>query len=881
MSDSDHTQFLDFEEYPQIPDVTITGEIGRGGMGVVYKGKQTFLDREVAVKVLGDISQKGEAFAKRFQREAKILAGMTHANIVGCYQAGTTHDGQSFIVMEFIDGPNLQERIEEHGKLTPNQAIQLCRDVALALAHAHESNIIHRDVKPENVLLKRSTNKVSEFPFEVKLADLGLARSTESDPSNPNITQQGQVFGTPSTMAPEQFDDPDGVDHRADIYGLGCVIYHSVTGQVAYAGSTLREIITRKSASYTPKPSHADSSVPGPVCKLVTEMLAYDRDKRPRTYEELIQRCDRTLQELDTRSCANGGKSKLMPLLGVTGLVAVMILVATIIFSDPGPKEPDSNTENQNTAQNGSSAGKGNQDKENNQKDKLVEGNTGKTGGNENSKIGSKDDNKDDDKDPENNGEKLTQQNPVPQKVFRKKSVQLLIGSTDSAVATKSSPIELEFKLEEALASQPNVPLQALTFDLDLTSISLSERQTVSISLEELLASQEEEVKKKDAKPLEIRWKANATDQHSLDISQSGALGIRFDLPEARQEYTVNVEGEIAGDENHPGWAIKLPLKIQAIDDPPVLTTVPLEFKEVQVKDEISLSVPVQDQDTPQGDLVYTWKGLQEGTILSTADQAQAKFMIPEKKPRLPFIRQFEVTVSDGTSVRKKVVEHWFSEKGFSWFGEQATFNDLFDLKGLRFAPSLVGWGMRTKGSNWSFKHEKGKNPQLSGNCPLGFGSKSTILPKENWGLTGFFIPEESDNDTLPVKMGLKLQVDRNRGLEVVLEPTAGKAKEEFHFDAKAFQTQCDQNYSEWKRSQSSKSFSGRMDENSPFFFEILHENGKYTLRWGTEDQLQEEIVLTVSASDTEGSAIPAPLLSLFIDSGKGCFCNFKLRSIK
>ncbi|MCA8961482.1 MAG: serine/threonine protein kinase [Planctomycetes bacterium] len=278
---------------PAIPDITITAEIGRGGMGVVYRGRQEYLGRDVAVKVLSSRAQDSD-WAARFRREAKILAGLSHPNIVSCYSAGILPDGCSYLVMEFIDGPNLRQWLDKSGPAEPRLALTIVRRVAEALAHGHRSQIIHRDVKPENVLLARRPDAPagSIFPYEVKLADLGLARSTDVDEVSMHITSSQQVLGTPTTMAPEQFEDSMAIDHRADIYGLGCVLYHSLTGQFAYSGRSFAAIFAKKQAPKGPDPRELDPEIPAPVATLVTEMLARDPSDRPSTYSELITRID-------------------------------------------------------------------------------------------------------------------------------------------------------------------------------------------------------------------------------------------------------------------------------------------------------------------------------------------------------------------------------------------------------------------------------------------------------------------------------------------------------------------------------------------------------------------------------------------------------------
>ena len=274
---------------PRIPGITLHHELARGGMGVVYSGRQDFLDRRVAVKLLS-VELGGDSFAQRFQREAKILAGIKHPNIVACHMAGTTDDGQSYLVMEFIDGPNLKNWIGENGPLSVPAALRLTRAVGQALAHAHALGIIHRDVKPENILLETVTSTALDvaFPFTPKVVDLGLARASEGAASL-GLTSPGSVMGTPATMSPEQYDEPDAVDFRSDIYGLGCAMYEMLTGQPAFRGKKLTDIVTQKRAPIAPNPCF-ESEVPAAVGALVQCMLASNRDDRPRSYKELDER---------------------------------------------------------------------------------------------------------------------------------------------------------------------------------------------------------------------------------------------------------------------------------------------------------------------------------------------------------------------------------------------------------------------------------------------------------------------------------------------------------------------------------------------------------------------------------------------------------------
>ncbi|MDX1945046.1 MAG: serine/threonine-protein kinase [Pirellulaceae bacterium] len=204
------------------PQLEILELLGRGGMGAVYKARQKNLDRIVALKVIPPEAAKDPAFAERFAREARALARLNHANIV------TVHDfGQAgeiyFLIMEFVDGVNLRQALRA-GRLSPREALAIVPQICDALQYAHDQGIVHRDIKPENVLLDRAGR--------VKIADFGLAKLLVPGSDDFTLTQTRQVMGTPRYMAPEQFERPTEVDHRADIYSLGVVIYEMLTGEM-------------------------------------------------------------------------------------------------------------------------------------------------------------------------------------------------------------------------------------------------------------------------------------------------------------------------------------------------------------------------------------------------------------------------------------------------------------------------------------------------------------------------------------------------------------------------------------------------------------------------------------------------------------------------
>jgi tRNA A-37 threonylcarbamoyl transferase component Bud32 len=200
------------EMAPKFPLFEITECLGRGGMGVVYKARQKSLDRWVAIKVLAPERVGEERFAERFAREAQLLARLNHPNIVTVYDYGQT-DGLFFIVMEYVDGVNLRDLLRD-GKVEARQALAIVPPVCDALQYAHDKGIVHRDIKPENLLIDRDGR--------VKIADFGIAAL---------VGAGGEAAGTPPYMAPEQAGREAAVDHRADIYALGVVLYELLTGE--------------------------------------------------------------------------------------------------------------------------------------------------------------------------------------------------------------------------------------------------------------------------------------------------------------------------------------------------------------------------------------------------------------------------------------------------------------------------------------------------------------------------------------------------------------------------------------------------------------------------------------------------------------------------
>ncbi len=245
--------------------------LGRGGMGAIYLATDEKLGREVALKVMLPEAAAVPTARERFLREARAAAGIEHDNVVAIHHVGE-ESGVPFIVMPLLKGETLADRLERDGHLTAAEATRVGREAALGLAAAHARGLVHRDVKPANIWLEAGTGRV-------KVLDFGLARPDDS--GRLHLTQSGTVMGTPAYMAPEQAAG-DPVDHRADLFSLGCVLYEASTGRRAFAGTTVMAVLT-KIATHTPPPAATLAEVPLALSDLIARLLAKRPAGRPQT----------------------------------------------------------------------------------------------------------------------------------------------------------------------------------------------------------------------------------------------------------------------------------------------------------------------------------------------------------------------------------------------------------------------------------------------------------------------------------------------------------------------------------------------------------------------------------------------------------------------
>ena len=251
-------------------------QLGRGGMAEVFLARDQLLDRPVAMKVLFPEFATDPAFVERFRREATAAANLNHPNIVGVYDWGEA-DGTYFIVMEYVDGRTLSDILRAEGPLHPDRVADVGADVAAALGFAHRNGVVHRDVKPGNVLVTAAG--------QVKVADFGIARAITAN-ADENLTQVGTVMGTATYFSPEQARG-DAVDPRSDIYSLGCVLYELLVGKPPFSGDTPVAIAYKHVQESPVPPRHLNVELPAAIEAIVLKCLAKNPVNRYPSAEDL------------------------------------------------------------------------------------------------------------------------------------------------------------------------------------------------------------------------------------------------------------------------------------------------------------------------------------------------------------------------------------------------------------------------------------------------------------------------------------------------------------------------------------------------------------------------------------------------------------------
>src|SRR5947209_6137043 len=250
----------------------ILRKLGAGGMANVYLAEDQELGRRVAIKILNDRHANDEQFVERFRREAKNAAGLSHPNIVSIYDRGEA-ENTYYIAMEYLDGRSLKELVVARGPLPVEDVIAFTRQVLAALRFAHRKGVVHRDIKPHNVM--------ADADGRLKVTDFGIARAGASQ-----MTEAGSIIGTAQYLSPEQARGA-AVDQRSDLYSIGVVLYEMLTGEVPFNGETPVEIAMRHLSDTPQPPSTKRPEIPPDLDMIVLRALAKNPDDRFQTAEEM------------------------------------------------------------------------------------------------------------------------------------------------------------------------------------------------------------------------------------------------------------------------------------------------------------------------------------------------------------------------------------------------------------------------------------------------------------------------------------------------------------------------------------------------------------------------------------------------------------------
>jgi len=322
-------------------------ELGRGGMGVVYRAHDHEMNRTVAIKVMKEDRIGSKEAMERFRREIRLLANLDHENIVRAYHTHVDEATQTrYLVMEYVEGVELGTLGGPDHRLSISDACEIIRQAALGLEHAHENGLIHRDLKPANLMLTAKGL--------VKVLDLGLARPQNAGSSDGGVllTQEGQWLGTPYYMSPEQGMTPGTIDRRSDIYSLGCTLFRFLAGQCPYEGATVYAILMQHAKEPFPSVTKLRPDVPRGLERILQRMVEKSSDKRWTSAAEVARRLEPYCKgsdlpalfqayhsgDLDSPSTRSPMGSKRGAM--VVGSLAVLLIAAAVLWFSPSKTEP-------------------------------------------------------------------------------------------------------------------------------------------------------------------------------------------------------------------------------------------------------------------------------------------------------------------------------------------------------------------------------------------------------------------------------------------------------------------------------------------------------------------------------------------------------------
>ena len=280
----------------------ILGPLGAGGMGQVYRARDTRLDRIVAIKIISPDVAHHDGRQQRFRREALAISSLSHPHICALHDVGD-QDGVAFLVMEYLEGATVAARLLR-GPLSHDEALRHATDVAAALDHAHRHGVVHRDLKPSNVMLTAAGAKLLDFGLaKLRQAGSALPPATESIPGAA-ATAEGTILGTVQYMAPEQLEGKEA-DARTDVFAFGALVYEMVTGQKAFTGTSQASLIAAILRADAPRVSAMDPLAPPALDHIVARCLAKDPDERWQTARDLMLE----LREIEARGSSDAART--------------------------------------------------------------------------------------------------------------------------------------------------------------------------------------------------------------------------------------------------------------------------------------------------------------------------------------------------------------------------------------------------------------------------------------------------------------------------------------------------------------------------------------------------------------------------------------------
>jgi serine/threonine-protein kinase len=271
--------------------------LGQGGMGLIFKAEQKRIKRHVAVKLLSPDHISNEVSIQRLQREATAMANLKHPHIATVFDMVISNDAHPWLIMELIEGTSLKTILQSDGKVSPERVVNIFLQVADAMDYAHANGLIHRDLKPDNIML--TLEYTGDY---VKVVDFGIAKIVDAEPGEQSLTAQGQSMGSPFYMSPEQCSHQSAPDFRSDVYSLGVIMYECLTGVLPIKANSLLEIAWLKS-NEPPKPFPPELKAWTKLETLTLACLAADPEKRPQTMAQVRD----SLAQIQKQLTAGGG----------------------------------------------------------------------------------------------------------------------------------------------------------------------------------------------------------------------------------------------------------------------------------------------------------------------------------------------------------------------------------------------------------------------------------------------------------------------------------------------------------------------------------------------------------------------------------------------